>query len=217
MSDFATTDLNRLRRVSKRGYYDRETVYAVVDAALICHVAFVQDGQPVVIPTLHARDGDTLLLHGASTSRLMQHASTGAPLSVAVSHVDGIVLARSLMHHSVNYRSTVLFGHGRAIDEPAAKNDALRRFTEKLIPGRWDDARLPTANELRATAVVAMPIDLATAKIRTGGPVDDDEDYALPYWAGVLPQSPQWGAPLPDERLAPGTPLPDYITALIGE
>lgn len=139
MSHFERTPRNQVRRLPKRGQYDAETIYAIIDGALICHVAFVQDGQPFIIPTLHVRDGDTLLLHGATTSRMMQHLAAGHPITAAVTLVDGIVLARSVFNHSMNYRSAVLFGHGAAIDDPGAKLAALERFTERLMPGRWND------------------------------------------------------------------------------
>lgn len=217
MSEFAKSDLNQVRRVPKRGLYDKDNVYAIVDAALIGHVSFVVDGQPFVIPTLIARDGDELLLHGASSSRLMRHAALGEPLAVAVTHVDGLVLARSVFHHSVNYRSAVLYGRAREVTERAAKLDALRIFTERLLPGRWDDARPPNETELKATAVLALPIDSASAKVRSGPPGDDEEDYALPVWAGVLPVREAWGEPLPDPRLDEGIALPGYLAQLLDQ
>lgn len=215
MTQFERTDKNRVRRVPQRGHYDRETVYAIVDAALICHVGFVQDGQPFVIPTLHARRGDELLLHGASTSRLMQLAAAGAPLCVTVTHVDGIVLARSVFHHSINYRSAVLFGEGRAVTDPDEKMAALAAFTERLIPGRWQDARPPNETELKATAVIALPIETASAKIRTGPPGDDEADYARDTWAGVLPLAVHAGPLQPDPLLADGIPVPDYLQKMV--
>ena len=214
MASFATTPRNRVVRVPDRGHYDRETVYAVIDEALICHVAFVQEGQPFVIPTLHARDGDRLLLHGATTSRLIRHVAAGHEVSVAMTLVDGLVLARSVFHHSVNYRSVVIFGRGGMVED-GEKMAALERFTEKLIPGRWSDARRPNAVELKATAVVAVPIDLASAKIRTGGPKDDAEDYALPIWAGVVPMETRYLAPETDPAMTNDAPVPDYVTELL--
>jgi len=194
-----------------RGQYEREEIYEIVDAGLICHVGFVQDGQPFVIPTLHARDGDTLFLHGSSASRLMKYAGAGGAVCVTVTHVDGIVLARSIFNHSINYRSAVLFGKGRLLTEPAEKMAALALFTERLLPGRWDDAREPNRKELKATAVVAIPIDSASAKVRTGPPHDDDEDLELPVWAGVLPMRQQFGAPLADPEGATDRPFPPYL------
>lgn len=215
MSDFPKTEQNRVVRVPKRGAYDKETVYGIVDSSLICHVGLVQEGKPFVIPTLHARDGDNLLLHGSTASRLMKHAGAGNDLCVTITLVDGLVLARSVFHHSANYRSAVLFGQGHvAADEEKLRY--LQLFTEKLIPGRWDDARQPNALELKATSVVVMPIDSASAKVRVGPPADDEEDYALPVWAGVLPMQVQWGAPVVDPLLNEGIKMPAYVKRYIG-
>lgn len=214
-AEFEKSDLNRIRRVPQRGMYDQATVYAILDAALIGHVSFVVDEQPFVIPTLIARVGDELLLHGATTSRLMRHAAQGEPLAVGVTHVDGLVLARSVFHHSVNYRSAVVFGRARPITERTAKLGALRVFTERLVPGRWADARLPNAAELQATAVVALAISAASAKVRSGPPGDDEGDYDLPVWAGVLPLALHYGAPQADPRLDADIALPDYLRDLL--
>jgi nitroimidazol reductase NimA-like FMN-containing flavoprotein (pyridoxamine 5'-phosphate oxidase superfamily) len=215
MTHFPPTDRTRLRRLPERALYDQETVYAILDAALICHVAFVQEGQPFVIPTLHARDGDRLLLHGASSSRLMRHLQAGHEACIAVTIVDGIVLARSVFEHSINYRSAVLFAAGQPISEEAEKRHALQLFTEKLLPGRWQDARQPTANELKATGVVAFPIESATAKVRTGPPEDLAEDLHLPVWAGVLPLYLTYGQPQPTPDLPADLPFPDYLQELV--
>ncbi|HRW10795.1 MAG TPA: pyridoxamine 5'-phosphate oxidase family protein [Caldilineaceae bacterium] len=211
MSDFPKSDRNRVRRLPDRGRYDKATIYPIVDAALLCHVGMVDAGQPIVIPTLHARRDDEILLHGASTSRLLRYAASGAPLCITVSHVDGLVLARSVFHHSVNYRSAVLFGQGRLIEEAEEKMEALAAFTEKLIPGRWDDARKPNAVELKATSVVAVTIESASAKIRTGPPKDDEEDYALDVWAGVLPIQQYVGELQADPAARQEAPVPDYL------
>ena len=211
MTEFPQTAQNRVRRMPTRGAYDKATIYPIVDEALICHVGLIEAEQPVVIPTLHARDGDQILLHGATTSRLLRYAATGAPLCITVTLVDGLVLARSIFHHSINYRSAVLFGRGVLIEGEAAKMAALERFTEKLIPGRWDDARMPNAVELKATSVVAVTIESASAKIRTGPPKDDEEDYALSVWAGVLPLHQSVGEPLPDPAARTEIRVPDYI------
>lgn len=213
MSTFEKTTLNTVKRVPNRGQYDKETVYAVVDDALICHVSFIYDERPVIIPTIHARDGDNLLLHGATSSRMMRHIATGADLAVAVTHLDGLVLARSVFHHSMNYRSAVLFGKGHLIEDQDEKMKALEIFTEKLIPHRWDDARQPSPNEAKATHIVSIPIDSASAKIRVGPPGDDDEDYALDVWAGVLPMRTVFGELDADPRLKEGVALPDYLSA----
>ena len=195
----------------KRGHYDRETVHAIIDEALVCHVAFVVDGQPNVIPTLHARREDTLLLHGARTSRLLQHIASGNPVSVAMTLLDGIVLARSVFHHSMNYRSVVIHGTGQLLESDQEKLAALEAFAEHIARGRWADARQPTRKELKATSVIAIPLELAAAKIRTGPPLDDDEDYSLPIWAGVLPLSLTAGKAEPDPRLGSSIGLPSYL------
>ena len=217
MSDFNKTGINRVRRVPDRGYYDKETVYGIVDDALICHVGFVQEGRPFVIPTLHARRGDEILLHGATTSRLMLHVQAGHDICLTVTHVDGIVLARSVFHHSLNYRSAVLFGQGYLVEGEEATMAALEQFTERLMPGRWADARRPNRNELKATAVIAMPIEIASAKVRSGPPGDIEKDYNLPVWAGVLPMAQEIGLPEADGRLAEDILLPNYVVEYISE
>jgi uncharacterized protein len=195
----------------KRGHYDRSTVHAIIDEALVCHVAFAVNGEPTVIPTLHARRGEALLLHGARTSRLLRHVADGNPVSVAMTLIDGIVLARSIFHHSMNYRSVVLHGTGRLLETDDDKLSALEAFAEHIARGRWVDTRPPTRKELKATSVVSIPIDLAAAKIRTGPPLDEDEDYSLPFWAGVLPLSLQPGKAVPDPRLGRGIEVPAYL------
>jgi nitroimidazol reductase NimA-like FMN-containing flavoprotein (pyridoxamine 5'-phosphate oxidase superfamily) len=211
MPVFPVTARNKIRRMPKRGHYDRETVHAIIDEALVCHVAFVTDGVPTVIPTLHARLNDQLLLHGARTSRLLQHAADGNPISVAITLIDGIVLARSVFHSSMNYRSVVLHGTGRLVESAEEKVAALEAFSEHIARGRWADARHPSKKELKATSVVSIPIELAAAKIRTGPPLDDDEDYALPIWAGVLPLALRPGTAIPDPRLDNGVEIPAYV------
>jgi nitroimidazol reductase NimA-like FMN-containing flavoprotein (pyridoxamine 5'-phosphate oxidase superfamily) len=211
MSQFPVTSRNRVRRLPKRGHYDRKTVHAIIDEALVCHVAFSMDGVPTVIPTLHARRGDSLLLHGSSASRLLRHVGEGHPVSVAMTILDGIVLARSVFHHSMNYRSVVLHGTGHLLESEEEKRSALEAFAEHIARGRWSDARKPSRKELKATMVVSIPIDLAAAKIRTGPPLDDDDDYSLPIWAGVLPLSIEAGKPEPDPRLGRDIKVPSYI------
>lgn len=211
MSSFERTDKNRVKRVPIRAEYDRDTIYRIVDDALICHVGFVQDSHPFVIPILHARDGDRLLLHGAKASRLMKHVGDGHEICATITFLDGLVLARSVFHHSMNYRSAVLFGTGWILEDEDEKMDGLRVLTDHIMPGRWDDARLPTRKELNATSVVAMDIQSASAKIRTGPPVDDEEDYDLRVWAGVLPMQSQVLEPLRDKRLQQDIPIPGYI------
>ncbi len=210
---FAKTSRSQVKRHPERGRYDAASIYPIVDAALICHVGFVDEGQPFVIPMLHAREGDSILLHGASSSRLLRYAEAGGELCITITLLDGIVLARSVFNHSVNYRSAVLFGRGQPIEGEAERLRALEVFTERLIPGRWRDARPPSQAELRQTAIVVVPIDSATAKIRTGPPKDATSDLELPVWAGVLPLHQATGAPIPEPELAPDVPLPEYLRA----
>jgi nitroimidazol reductase NimA-like FMN-containing flavoprotein (pyridoxamine 5'-phosphate oxidase superfamily) len=176
----------RVKREPARGRYDRETIDAILDEGLICHLGFEVDGQPFVIPTLHARVDDTLYVHGSAASRALRRVSSGAPVCVTVTLFDGLVLAKSVFNHSVNYRSVVVFGRARAVPDDD-KRDALHALTNQLAPGRWDEARQPTAKELKATWILALPIEEASAKVRTGGPLDDAEDESLPVWAGVVP------------------------------
>ena len=208
---FEKTDLNRVKRLPKRGSYDAKTIYEIVDASLICHVGMLDGDRPVVIPTILARQDNRILLHGAATSRMLNYVAEGRDICITVTHIDGLVLARSVFHHSMNYRSAVMFGKGVLIEDPEEKMEALRVFTEKLIPGRWDDARQPTPIEMKATKIVAMPIDLASSKIRIGDPGDDEEDYALDVWAGVLPMRTVFGDLIADPLLKDGVPVPDYI------
>lgn len=211
VADFEVTERNKVLRLAKRGVYDRAEIYRIVDAALVCHVGYSDAGQPYVLPTLHARDGDTLLLHGHARARTLLHAGAGQPLCVAITHVDAVVLARSLFNHSVNYRSATLYGTGRLLTDRDEKLDALHRFTEKLLPGRWDDARQPTEQEIKATAVVVVPIEQASAKIRAGMPADDEEDLTLPIWAGLAPIRQVFDDPVADEQGPLAPPLPDYL------
>jgi uncharacterized protein len=211
MSEFTPTERTQVKRLPKRGKYDRETVYGILDAGFVCHVGFNADGQPYVIPTNYGRAGDTLYLHGSAASRMLRTLSGGVPVCVTVTHVDGLVLARSAFHHSVNYRSVVVLGTARLVEDPVEKMEALRVFTEHVLKGRWDDIRLPTEQELKGTMVLALPLEEVSAKMRTGGPVDDEADYALPVWAGVLPLETVAQPPQPDARLKSGTPLPAYL------
>lgn len=211
MTKFPKTDHTRINRLPKRGHYDRETIYQVLDEALICHVGFVEDGQPYVIPINFTRVDDTIVLHGAKASRLLKHIEAGHPVCVEATIVDGLVLARSVFHHSVNYRSVVLFGKGCPVEGEVEKLAALKAITEHLIPGRWEDVRLPNRKEMNATRVVAIKIDEASAKVRVGPPVDEEEDYALPVWAGILPLQETPLSPISDELLAEKVPLPEYV------
>ncbi|HEX8285211.1 MAG TPA: pyridoxamine 5'-phosphate oxidase family protein [Pyrinomonadaceae bacterium] len=209
--DFSPTARTTLRRLPKRGSFERETVNAVLDDGFVCHVGFVADGQPFVIPTAYGRVGDTLYLHGAKASRMLKALASGGEVCVTVTLVDGLVLARSAFHHSINYRSVVVFGRARPVESEDEKNAALEAFTEHVCRGRWADVRWPTPEELAATTVVALPLAEASAKVRTGPPIDDEEDYALPVWAGVLPLSVEPGAPVADPRLPEATPVPGYV------
>ena len=211
MTDFTRTARNRIKRLPKRGHYDRETIHRILDEALICHVAFVEEGQPYVIPINFARMGDHIVLHGAKASRLLKHIEAGHSICVEVTIVDGLVLARSVFHHSMNYRSVVLFGKGKLIEDQQEKLAALQAVTEHLIPGRWQEARLPNRKELNATSVVLINIDEASAKVRVGPPVDELEDYALPVWAGILPLQETPLSPIRDELQSENIPLPKYI------
>jgi len=207
----APTDRTRVRRVPQRGAYERETVEAILDETLISHVGFVHDGQSVVIPTLHARLGDRLYLHGSAASRMLRTLAKGVPVCATATLVDGLVLARSAFHHSVNYRSVVVFGQATQVEPEEERLQALELFTEKLVPGRWADVRPPTRQEMKGTKVLSLPLDEASAKVRTGPPIDDDEDYDLPVWAGVLPLSTEVASPQPDPRLDPAIETPAYV------
>jgi hypothetical protein len=203
----------RLRRKRERGGYDRATIYAILDEALIAHVGIADEhGQPFVIPTLHARSGDVVYCHGSTASRTLRALAAGAPACLTVTLIDGLVLARAAMHHSANYRSAVLLGRATPVEDLDEKRAALRAVVEHIVPGRWDDVRAPNENELKATSVLAIPIDEASAKVRSGGPLDDEEDYALEAWAGVIPLASRARAPEPDARLRAGIAPPRYVT-----
>ena len=208
---YPKTIRSTLKRIADRGLYDKDAVHAVLDAGLIAHVGIAPEGQPVVIPVLYARMGEEIIFHGAKASRLLKYVQAGGEVCVTVTLLDGLVLARSLFEHSMNYRSVVAFGKGRLIEDAAEKMEALRLISEQMLPGRWDDARQPTEKELNATTVVAVKIEEATAKIRTGGPEDIEEDYALPVWAGELPFRMAAGEPVPDGRLGEGVEVPEYV------
>ena len=205
------TKRTELRRLPKRGSHDSAKIHEILDAAFLAHVGFIVEGQPFVIPTLFGRDGDVLYMHGSAASRMLKELETGIPACVTVTLVDGLVLARSAFHHSMNYRSVVAFGTARKIDDEDEKARALRVVSEHLIAGRWADVREPTGKELKATSVLKFSIEEASAKVRTGPPIDDDEDYSLPVWAGVLPLKMAAGDAIPDERLTPGSRVPTYV------
>lgn len=199
-----------VERRPQRGVYNRAALEAILDEALICHVGFVIAGQPYVLPTIHARCGDQLLLHGAAANRMLTAASDGIPLCVTVTLLDGLVLARSAFHHSMNYRSAVILGIAQEIADHGAKLAAMQALVEHVTPGRWADTRHPSAEELRVTRILALPIDEASAKVRVGPPIDDEDDYALSLWAGVIPLGLVAGPPVADPRLRPGITVPDY-------
>lgn len=214
MNGFSPSERSRVRRVHERAHYDRATIYPILDAGFLCHVGYVIDGQPYVTPTCYWRDGDRLYWHGSSASRMLRTVSDAVPVCFTVSHLDGIVLARSGFHSSINYRSVMAFGHAKAIDDPKAKLTSLEDFVDRLHPGRWQELRPVNAQELKGTTVVAMEIEEASAKVRTGPPKDDEEDYALGVWAGVLPIRMVTGAAEPDPRLKAGTAAPGYLDRL---
>ncbi len=209
---FVPTARTAVRRHRERACYDRDLVYRILDEGFICHAACQVNGTVWVIPTAYGRDGDRLLLHGAAANHVLKAAAAGAELTVTVTLVDGLVLARSIFHHSINYRSVVLFGRATPVEEPQEKADALARIVDHILPGRTRDARGPNAAELASTRVVRMPLDEVSAKIRTGGPIEDEEDMALPVWAGVLPLRPTAGPPQPDGAGVAGLARPDYLS-----
>jgi uncharacterized protein len=192
----------RVRRQPSLGVYERETIDAILDDGLVAHLGFVEDGQPYVIPTLYARVGDTVYIHGSAASRAVRRLAEGIPACLTVTLVDG--LARSVFNHSMNYRSVVVLGTCRAVEGPERREEALKAFTEAMLPGRWDEVRPPSAQELKATRVLAMDLDECSAKVSAGPPEDDDADYELPVWAGEIPLPVVPGEPVPDPRLAPG-------------
>ena len=201
----------QVRRLPDRGHYDAETIHGILDAAFLAHVGFCIEGQPFVIPTLYGRDGGRLYMHGSAASRMLRELSTGVAACVTVTIVDGLVLARSAFHHSMNYRSVVAFGTARRIEEAESKERALRMISEHLLRGRWNEVRAPHSQELKATSVIEFHLREASAKIRTGPPKDDEEDYALPVWAGVLPLTMVAGQPVADPRLEKTKEAPDYL------
>jgi uncharacterized protein len=210
MADLPPTPRTRVRRLPKRGVYERTQIDSILDEGLVCHVGFVHDGHPVVIPTLFARVGDVIYFHGSAASRMLRTAAGGVEACLTVTLLDGLVLARSAFHHSANYRSVVAFGRAQMIEERAEKLAALEAFAERAVPGRWAEVRRPTAKELKATTVLSLPLDEASAKVRSGPPIDDEEDYALDVWAGVLPLRLVAGEPVADPRLPAGIPVPEY-------
>jgi len=201
----------RVVREAHRGVYDRETVHRILDEGFLCHVAFAVDGQPFVIPTSYGRHGDSLYIHGSAASRMLRHTQKdGVPVCITVTLLDGLVLARSIFNHSMNYRSVVVLGKATLVDDPQEKLAALRILSEHILPGRWDDSRQPNPSELKQTSVLRVPIEEFSAKVRQGPAIDDEEDYSFPTWAGVIPLETVAGAPIDDERLLPGKEPPEY-------
>ncbi len=213
MDALAPTARTTLKRLPKRGTYDRAAMYRILDEALVCHVGFSSDGAPVVIPTAYGRAGDTLLLHGSAAGRMLQTVGGGIDVCVTVTLIDGLVLARSAFHHSINYRSVVIFGCARVVESVDEKREALRAITEHIVPGRWAHVREPYVQELKGTLVLALALDEASVKTRSGPPLDDEEDYALAVWAGELPLRTVPQALVDDPRLVAGVEAPLYVRA----
>ena len=211
MEELTKTTRTILKRLPQRGAFDRESINQILDEGFICHVGFAVDGQPFVIPTGYARVGESLLIHGSQASRMLRTLGQGIEVCVTVTLIDGLVLARSAFHHSMNYRSVVVFGRATVVDEREEKLAALLALSEHMIPGRWDDVREPTERELQLTTVLSLPIDEASAKVRTGPPLDDEEDYELDVWAGVIPLRLIAEAPIDDPRLKAAIVPPDYV------
>jgi hypothetical protein len=207
----APTARTRVVREPQRAVYDRDAVNRILDEGFICHVGFVLDGQPFVIPTSYGRQQDVLYIHGSAASRMLRNVSGGIPMCVTVTLIDGLVLARSIFNHSMNYRSVVLLGTANAIEDRDEKLAALRLLSEHILPGRWNEARQPNEKELKATTVIRLPIQEFSAKVREGPAIDDEEDYAFPVWAGVLPLNLVTGNPINDSRLAEKIAVPDYV------
>jgi nitroimidazol reductase NimA-like FMN-containing flavoprotein (pyridoxamine 5'-phosphate oxidase superfamily) len=210
--EIVRTERTKIRRIPKRGSFERETIYKILDEAFVCHVGFTVDDQPFVIPTSYARIGDRLIIHGSSASRMMRTLGSEKPICVTVTLIDGLVLARSAFHHSMNYRSVVIFGKAKLISDEQEKIAALEALTEHIVPNRWPEIRPPNELELKATTVLSLPIEEASAKIRTGSPVDAEEDYDLEVWAGVIPLKVKAESSIADEKLKKEISIPAYIS-----
>jgi len=204
------TTRTRVVREADRAVYDREAVYRILDEGFLCHIGFVVDGQPFVIPTSYGRSGDVLLIHGSAASRMLRQMKEGVPVCITVTLLDRLVLARSIFNHSMNYRSVVVLGKATLVDDPVEKIEALRLLSEHVIPGRWAESRQPSERELKATSILRVPIEEFSAKVRQGPVVDDEEDYSFPTWAGIVPLEMKTGEPIDDARLLPGQYAPQY-------
>ncbi len=207
---YTPTPRTRVIREAERGVYNREVAYRILDEGFLCHVGFVADGQPFVIPTSYGRKDDHLFIHGSAASRMLRQMKDGIPVCVTVTLLDGLVLARSIFNHSMNYRSVVILGKATLVDDPREKLQGLRLLSEHILPGRWDDVRQPNEKELKATSLLRLPIEEFSAKVRTGSPIDDEEDYSFPTWAGVVPLEVMAGTPISDSRLDPAREIPAY-------
>jgi nitroimidazol reductase NimA-like FMN-containing flavoprotein (pyridoxamine 5'-phosphate oxidase superfamily) len=209
--EIAATSRTRVVRESERGRYDRDQIYRILDEGFICHVGFVGDGHPFVIPTSYGRDGDFLVIHGSAASRMLRNLEAGIPVCVTITLLDGLVLARSIFNHSMNYRSVVVLGVARLVEERAEKLRCLRVLSEHILPGRWEQVREPSEKELKATTVLRIPLGECSAKVRTGPPIDDEADYTIPTWAGVIPLAVAAGTPIADPRLGSDVPVPAAV------
>ncbi len=209
---YTPTPRTRLVREAERAVYDREAAYRILDEGFLCHVGFAVDGQPFVIPTSYGRKDDSLYIHGSAASRMLRQMKEGIPVCITVTLLDGLVLARSIFNHSMNYRSVVVLGKATLVDDPQEKLEALRLLSEHIIPGRWADSRQPNERELKATSILRVPIEEFSAKVRTGPVVDDEEDYSFPTWAGIVPLEMKAGAPIADSRLGADVGVPAYAS-----
>jgi uncharacterized protein len=209
---FTPTDRSKVRRLPKQGSYERDLIYTILDQGLVCHVGFAIQGQPYVIPTAYARIADHIYIHGSPISRMMRSLSSGIEVCITVTLLDGLVLARSAFHHSMNYRSAIIFGTATVVSELQQKMTALQAFSEHIVPGRWSDVRHPNSSELEATVVLALPLVEASAKVRAGAPTDEREDYSLPIWAGEIPLRLVANSPINDSALSAGIDPPDYAS-----
>jgi len=207
---YSPTPRTRLVREAHRAVYDREAAYRILDEGFLCHVGFAVDGQPFVIPTSYGRKDDSLYIHGSAASRMLRQMKESVPVCITVTLLDGLVLARSVFNHSMNYRSVVVLGKATLVDNPEEKLAALHLLSEHILPGRWADSRQPNASELKQTSVLRLPIEEFSAKVRVGPPIDDEEDYSFPTWAGVIPLEMMTGEPIDDPRLDPGCAVPSY-------